>query len=75
MTDVDVAATPKLQQITVAAVARAAGRGLLTTAEAGQLIDRILTDPTTSPSTRNNSSSSGGQRLWSVPSDHDRSVR
>jgi hypothetical protein len=41
MTNVDVAGTTRLQEITVAAIVRAAGRGLFTAAEAGKLIERI----------------------------------
>ncbi len=36
-------------RITIAAVVRAAGRGLLSAAEAGVLIDRIRAQPTTPP--------------------------
>jgi hypothetical protein len=49
MTSVDVAGSIRLQQITVAAIARAAGRGLFTAAEAGLLIDRIHAQSTTPP--------------------------
>lgn len=49
MSNVDVAGTTRLQQITVAAIMRAAGRGLFTAVEAGALIDRIRAQATTSP--------------------------
>jgi hypothetical protein len=47
MSDVDVARTTRLQQVTVAAIVRAARRGLLTVAEAGMLIDAIRAQATT----------------------------
>ncbi len=49
MSNDDVARTTRLQQITFAAIVRAAGRGLLTAAEAGMLIDGIRAQATTSP--------------------------
>jgi hypothetical protein len=49
MTSVDVAGSTRLEQITVAAIARAAGRGLFTAAEAGLLIDRIHAGSTIPP--------------------------
>ena len=77
MTNVDVAGTSSLEQITVAAIARAAGRGLLTAAEAGRLIDRIRAQATTSPLSIQDSQPIGvRERSRShAPVDPDRTVR
>jgi hypothetical protein len=56
MTRVDAVESVELQRITVAAIARAASRGLLTSVEAGLLIDRILVPATPSPLSTQDSS-------------------
>jgi hypothetical protein len=77
MTNVDVAGTLGLQQITVAAIAHAAGRGLFTAAEAGRLIDRIRAQATTSPLSIQDSQLVGvrEQPRSHAPVDPDRTVR
>jgi hypothetical protein len=71
MTHVDAVGSVELQRITVAAVARAASRGLFTAAEAGLLIDRILVPTTTSPLTTQDSNWSG---VGGYPRDERRPV-
>jgi hypothetical protein len=77
MTNVDVAGTTRLQQITVAAIVRAAGRGLFTAAEAGVLIDRIRAQATTPlPSIQDSQLTAVREQPRShAPVDPDRTVR
>jgi hypothetical protein len=77
MAHVDVVENTELQQITVAAIARAAGRGLFTAAEAELLIDRIHAHATTPASSIKDSQRSGvGEHPHGhAPVDPDRTVR
>jgi hypothetical protein len=76
MAYVDDATISKLDQVTIDAVVRAAGRGLLTTTEAGLLINRIHTRPARSlSSTPDSPAPEDGRRTGSRPSvDPDRTV-
>jgi hypothetical protein len=63
MTNGEVAGITTLQQITVAAIVRAAGRGLLTATEARLLIDRIEDHNTTpTPSIQDSHPTGVGER-------------
>jgi hypothetical protein len=77
MTNVDAAGSTRLQQITVTAIARAAGRGLFTAAEAGVLIDRIRAKAAAPLSATQDSQSSGlGEHSdGHAPGDPDGTVR
>ena len=77
MTHVDVDGMSSLQGITIAAIARAAGQGLVTMAEAAVLIDRIRDQATTpSSSTQGGYSSGVGDHTDAqAPVDPDRTVR
>lgn len=76
MKHVDLGCGTRLQQITVAAIARAAGRGLFTAAEAKILIDRTSATTTTPPASILDSQRSGvGEHpRGPVPPDPDRTV-
>jgi hypothetical protein len=77
MAHVDGVVSTGLQQITIAAIARAAGRGLFTAAEAELLIDRIHAHATTPASSIQDSQRSGvGEHpRRHAPIDPDRPVR
>jgi hypothetical protein len=77
MAYVDDSGITQLDRITIAAVVRAAGWGLLSAAEARLLIDRLRTHPTTPPSPTQYSSRSGvgGRPGSSVPVSPEGTVR